>query len=88
MSLNKSIVQCVHGKGFRCRTCWPVSTKWVTLEISELEVKHRVESLVPPTPADLYRKRASELFKVTEAAVTPEQRRFAKIQMFREIYST
>ena len=32
MSKEQSTVQCVHGKGHRCRICWPVSTTWVATQ--------------------------------------------------------
>lgn len=36
---------------------------------------------------DLHRKKAAEIFGIPEDQVTPEQRRFGKMENFREIYS-
>lgn len=58
--------------------------KIINLDFEQLELN---EATMYGQGYDVYRRRASKIFNVAEADVTPEQRRYAKTQLFREIYS-
>lgn len=69
------------GRARRAGTLSPVM-----IDLTSVEARI-VAATTPPVGQDLYRARAAELFDVRPDEVTPEQRRFAKNQMYAEIYS-
>lgn len=67
------------------RVLRPGTRSLVTIDLTSVEA--RIAATTSPPGQDLYRARAAEIFGVSQDAVTPEQRRFAKIQMYAAIYS-
>lgn len=68
------------------RVLRPGTRSLVMIDLTSVEARI-VATTTSPVGPDLYRARAAELFGVSPEAVTPEQRRFAKNQMYAEIYS-
>lgn len=56
----------------------------VSVDLEAMELAFN--SITDGKPTDVYRVEASKMFNVPEDKVTPEQRRYAKQQMYLRIY--